>query len=306
MIKIIRPLLKKPLSEKSLEGSLFKEKLSRAPATTLAVTPALDAKGRVITGIDETSLKFNAIRDEKDIEAARNTVKAIREELEFKKGEDLSIGSSFWESEEMKYTPYQLKDGDNVFDMEDADQAINFYWLTQLPIIAPSLSAVESGEYGLTTTLFYVYDREDESKAEYEKRKTANEIVSKLNKLSEVKARKVAFMLNLKMSDTSDFADVYTALDDFIRLPKKQNSEDPVAAFRRVVYYTEKTLNVKYLIKNLLDQRIIKLKGDILLEGDNILAKSMEDLEIKLSSDDELYEVYNNKLKRKKNYIDTI
>lgn len=303
-IKIIKPYAKRPLSMQTLAGSLYREGLSRAPMTALSVFPLTDAKGIIQTGIDENALRVKMIKDEnaRNLEIAR--LKELKTSLEFKINEDLDPSSGFWQ--EKMQEPYTLKDGDNVFDLDNPYQAIDFYWLTQLPIVARSLEDIKSGKADATTVLFYVYEAEVESVNDFNRKKEINDVVSILNKLGEVEIKKVAFILNLKMKDRATYNETYVALDNYIREPKAYGKEDPIEEFKRAATYTAETLAIKVLIKQLLEERILKTKGVSVFEGENLVAKSIEDLEIKLAEDPEMFLSYEAKTKAKKEYVDNI
>lgn len=307
-IKIIKPYNKRPASMNTLAGSLYKEGLSRAPMTALSVYPLTDARGVIQTGIDENALKIKAIRDPKARELEFARVKALREDLEFKTNELLDPASAFWTDEinGKMSEPYSLKDGDNVFDMNDPYNAIDFYWLTQLPIVAKSLDDINSGKADPAIVSFYVYESEVVSRNEFNRKKEINDVVSMLNKLGEVEIKKVAFILNLKMPEKSTYSELYVALDNYIKEPKVYGKEDPIEEFKRVATYTAESLNIKVLIKQLLEERILKVKGTSVFEGENLIAKSIEDFEIKLAEDPNEFLSYEAKTRAKKDYIDNL
>ena len=303
-IKIIKPYSKRPLSMNTLAGSLFQDGLSRAPLTSLSVYPLTDAKGVIQTGIDESALRIKAIKNEesRNLEIAR--VRSIREELELRVNETLTPESGFWTPKMEE--PYILRDGDNVFDLDNPYHAIDFYWLTQLPIIAKSLEDVNSGKVDATLVSFYVYETEVESRNEFNRKKEINDVVSVLNKLGEVEIKKVAFILNLKMPERSTYDEIYVAIDNYIRESKSYGKEDPIAEFRKATSYTAEVLAIKVLIKQLLEERILKMKGISVFEGENLIAKSIEDLEIKLVEDPEMFISYEAKTKAKREYVNNI
>jgi hypothetical protein len=303
-IRIIKPYLRRPLNERTLDGSLYKEGLSRAPKTTLSVTMLTDANGKPITGIDENAMRIKSIRDEnaRNLEYAR--IKSLREELEMLTGEDLSTSSTFWK--EKLSTPYSLIDGDNIFDLSDPFKAIDFYWLTELPIIASSLDDILTGKYNRSRVEFYIHDPEIESKNEFNRKKLINDTVATLNKMGATELSRVAFLLNLKLPESAEMTFVYNELDNYIKAPKKFGSHDPIAEFNKVAAYTPQTMAIKVLVKKLIEERVIKQRGDSVLDGENIIAKSIEDLEIKLAEDSDFYIDMETKYKSKRSFVDNI
>lgn len=303
-IKIIKPYKKRPNSMLTLEGSLMKEGFSRAPGTIFGVLPEQDAKGHMITGIDENAIQIRLIKDPEARELEMARVKAIREELELAVNEDLSVTSAFWNDKLTE--PFKLKDGDNVFDLRNPWQAIDYYWITQLPIVAKSLADIQSGKVDDSYIKWYVYESNIEHENEFNRKKQINDVVATLNKLDEVQIRKVAFILNLKLPEKASYQDIYNQLDDFIKTPKTYGSHDPIEEFKKATSYTPEILAIKVLVKQLLEERILKQKGNAVFEGENLIAKSIEDLEVKLAEDQELYIAYDLKSKAKKEYANNI
>lgn len=303
-IRIIKPYKRKPLSEKTLLGSLIKEGKTRAPGTALGVLPQRDVKGNVITGIDENALRIKLIKDDQARELEQTRLRTIREELEMKLNEPLSATSPYWTAK--MQTPFNLRDGDNIFDLSNPEQAVDFYWISQLPIVAKSLGDIQSGKVDDTDIRYYIYEPEFENENEFNRKKKINEVVATLNKLGEVEIRKVAFILNLKMPERASYQDIYNQLDDFIKTPKTYGSHDPIEEFKKATELTPEVLAIKVLVKQLLEERILRQSGNSIFEGENLIAKSMEDLEIKFAEDQEMYISYEAKSKAKKEYANNI
>lgn len=236
------------------------------------------------------------------LEIAR--VAALRADLEDRLGESLDPESGFWKDKMENDNFYHLKDGDNVFDMGDPLQAIDFHWISQLPIVAKSLDDIKSGKIKDDTVIkFYIFETEVEIENEFNRKKRINDVVSTLNRLSELSLRKVAFILNLKMPAKATYNEIYNQVDEFIKTPKTYGTSDPVEEFVKATALTDESLNIKVLIKQLIDERILKTRGTSVLEGENIIAKSIEDFEIKLSEDPELFLSYEAKVSSKKEYV---
>ncbi len=261
-IKIIKPYSRISDKEISLAGALAKEGRTKVPGSEYALTPVKDAKGNVITGIDENALSLSKIKDSQVLETERARLKALRERLEGELNENLSPSSAFWLDPEYGKANelFYLKDGENVFDMNNPMDVVNFNWLTNVPIIVRSLDELESGKIDPTTISFYVYETDVQSTKEFQRR----------NK------------------DKASF------------------TKDPIKEFERVTGYTPEVLNIKLLIKQLLDERILKMSGNSVLEGSNLIAKSVEDFEIQLAENPEQYIIFEEKAKSKKAYVDNI
>jgi hypothetical protein len=303
-IKIIRPYLRRPLNERTLDGSLYKEGLTRAPKTTLGVCMMIDSNKKPITGIDENSIKIKSIKDESARAIEFSRVKSLRESLEEATGESLTPDSAFWRDK--VEVPYELIDGDNIFDLNNPFQAIDYYWLTQLSIIASNLDDINSGKVNRTKTFYYVYEPDAEVTNEFNRKKLINDAVAILNKLGQTEAKRVAFLLNLKLPDSFTYPETYNELDNFIKTPKTYGSHDPIEEFTKVCSYTPQVMAIKVLVKSLIDDRIIKQRGDSVLEGENVLAKSIQDLENKLAEDQEFFVDMETKMTNKRRFTDNI
>lgn len=307
-IKIIKPYSRASADQVSLSGALAKEGRTSVPGASKAVLPLRDAKGNVVTGIDENALSLFKIKDESVLKAEKAKIKALRERLEAELNEDLTPGSAFWNDAEngLGNTLYYLKDGENMFDLDNPIDAVNYNWLINLPIIAISMEEIESGKLDPSTIGFYVYESDVQSTKEFERKKRINSVVATLNLLGPVELKKVAFLLNLKMPERSTYQETYNVVDNFLHQNKKHGTADPVTEFERVTGYTVDVLAIKVLIKQLLEERLIKQSGNSIFEGSNLIAKSMEDLEIKFAEDAEFFLLYEEKAKSKKAYVDSI
>lgn len=307
-IKIIRPFSREPISKNSLEGFLYSNGYTKIPGTVEMVTPLTDAKGNAITGIDENSMRIRAIADPETKAAEIERVKALREKLEAEINEDLTPSSPFWkDANNGKCNKlYMLKDGDNYFDLDDPYQAIDYYWITQLPIVAKSIEDVHRGKIDPTTVKFYVFQADVETQNEFNRKKRVNEVVAILNKLGDVEIRKVAFVLNLKPGEKADYQKVYNILDNFLRSPKTYGTSDPIDEFLKVTNYSPEMLAAKTLVKQLLEDRIIKERGNSIYEGESLVAKSMEDFELKLMEDADYFKMYEDKSRNRKLYLNNI
>jgi hypothetical protein len=228
----------------------------------------------------------------------------LRESLEEATGESLTPDSAFWRDK--VEVPYELIDGDNIFDLSNPFQAIDYYWLTQLSIIASNLDDINSGKVNRTKTFYYVYEPDAEVTNEFNRKKLINDAVAILNKLGQTEAKRVAFLLNLKLPDSFTYPETYNELDNFIKTPKTYGSHDPIEEFTKVCSYTPQVMAIKVLVKSLIDDRIIKQRGDSVLEGENVLAKSIQDLENKLAEDQEFFVDMETKMTNKRRFTDNI
>ena len=72
-------------------------------------------------------------------------------------------------------------------------------------------------------------------------------------------------------------------------------------AFTKITNYSDETLAIKSLIRELIDYNVIRVKGSIVYEGEHIWAKSIEELELILvdPKNSEVYDSFKDKVKNK-------
>lgn len=298
-LKIIRPFRREPSNPRSLEGSLFTNGYSFIPGTTKKFYPRVDSRGVIRTGLDENAIKLRSIEDLDVQEHERSRIKKLKTYYESILDESLEPISSFYE--EIKENGYTLEDGDNIFNMENPREAINFYWLLETEMIANSMEDIESGKSDGALVRFYVHDDLIESKTSFERRKRINSAIAALDKMTAVKRKKVQKLLGLGLPADSSEEEVYNALDEYLRIPATALQSDPISAFKKITSYSEDTLAAKSLIRDLIDNNIIRVKGSVVYEGEHVWSKSVEEFELFLTDpkNSEIYESFKDKLKNK-------
>lgn len=305
-IKIIKPYLKKSKEEhsRSLVGNLYAIGKSKAPGARTFLTPKSDGQGRFLTGLDENSRKLEVLPPDIKQEM-KEKIREKRIRLEAALGVDLSATSNYWRS----LDPYVLKDEDNVFDLSDPEKEVTFTWLCEITsLIAGSLEEVKSGKLKEKTGFdpeFYIFSPTENVEKEFNRKKRINESVKKLDVLGESELRRIQYLLNLNIPNSSPFSEVYSLVDEFLRTPKSYAKADPVDDFERVLSYSSESLNIKYLVKKLIELRLVKQVGDGIVEGNNTIAKSIVDFE-SLLQDPEIYYTWEKKLEQKLNIVNAI
>lgn len=299
-VRIIRPIKKQPANMRSLEGSLYQNGYNFIPGTARKFFPRVDSRGIIRTGLDENSQKLKAIFDEdvREVEMAR--IKKLREYYEAILDESLEPTSTFYD--EIKENGITLEDGDNIFNMENPRDAVNFYWIMETEMVAPSLEAVENGSIDTAMVKFYVYQGEVETKVTFERKKRINSAIADLDLMSPVKRKQIQSLLGLGLSATAAEEEIYNALDEYLRTPASAMDRDPVEQFLKLTQYSDELLEVKSLVRELIDKNIIRIKGSIVYEGEYVWSKSVEEFEIMLSDPKhtEEYEAFKDKVKQKK------
>lgn len=272
-------------SSGSLESSLALNGYMRFPGTGIRIAgPFKEANGNFRTGLDENAIYLNKLSPEdKKIEQER--LKALREELEAATGLDLSPKGVYYtkmhdETQQFKADIVKLKEGDNMFNLDDPFQAITFAWLRVHPLIANSYQAWERGEYP-STTQFYVNDDNIEAEVTYKKKTLINKAVATLEILSLEKRKKVARLLGLPVTESSKENLVYNLLDSFIKQAEVKEGEhrgtNPVNLFMRMAQLEDSILHVRDLVEQGITHSVLRVKTGKVYDGQVEVAKSKDD-----------------------------
>jgi len=298
-MRIIRPYKREPSNMRTLEGSLYQNGYSFIPGTTRKFYPRVDSRGVIRTGLDENSPKIRAIFDPKVKEAEVQRIKQLKDYYESILDESLEPNSTFYD--EMKENGLTLEDGENIFNMENPREAVNFYWIMETDMVASSLDDIESGRVDTSIVKFYVYNGEVETKVTFERKKKINSAIASLDKMSAVKRKKIQKLIGLGLPMDSTEEEVYNAIDEFLRTPANAMDRDPIEQFAKITSYSDDLLDVKALVKDLVDKNIVRIKGSIVYEGEHVWAKSIEEFELFLTDPKhtEEYDSFKDKLKNK-------
>jgi hypothetical protein len=298
-MRIIRPYKREPSNMRTLEGSLYQNGYSFIPGTTRKFYPRVDSRGVIRTGLDENSPKIRAIFDPKVKEAEVQRIKQLKDYYESILDESLEPNSTFYD--EMKENGVTLEDGENIFNMENPREAVNFYWIMETDMVANSLDDIESGKVDTSIVKFYVYNGEVETKVTFERKKKINSAIASLDKMSAVKRKKIQKLIGLGLPMDSTEEEVYNAIDEFLRTPASAMDRDPIEQFAKITSYSDDLLDVKALVKDLVDKNIVRIKGSIVYEGEHVWAKSIEEFELFLTDPKhtEEYDSFKDKLKNK-------
>jgi hypothetical protein len=298
-MRIIRPYKREPSNMRTLEGSLYQNGYAFIPGTTRKFYPRVDSRGVIRTGLDENSPRIRAIFDPKVKEAEVQRIKQLRDYYESILDESLEPNSTFYD--EMKENGVTLEDGENIFNMENPREAVNFYWIMETDMVANSLDDIESGKVDTSIVKFYVYNGEVETKVTFERKKKINSAIASLDKMTAVKRKKIQKLIGLGLPMDSTEEEVYNAIDEFLRTPASAMDRDPIEQFAKITSYSDDLLDVKALVKDLVDKNIVRIKGSIIYEGEHVWAKSIEEFELFLTDPKhtEEYDSFKDKLKNK-------
>lgn len=275
----------------SLEASLAANGYSRFPGTGVRFVPAKEANG-----IDyKTGLNVNAPymlqmkkTNPENYKLEYERISKLKQELEERAGGiSLDPQSSYYKDifndrVNVKAQIVRLKEGDNVYDLDDVFQAITYEWLRVHPLIASSYQAYERGQYP-SNTQFYVNDENIEEELQYKKKTIINRAIGTLEKLSLEKRKKVARLLGLPVSDNSKEQFVYNLLDTFIKQSEIKSGDykggNPVDLFNKFAEMDDRIVAAKDLVDQAIKHSIYRItKGGRITEGGQEIAKTKEEL----------------------------
>jgi hypothetical protein len=297
----------------SLEASLAVNGYSRFPGTGVRFVPYKEPNGSYRTGLDTEALYLDKLKkvspENYKLEVERIT--ELRKRLEKELGIDLGPRSEYYsqifnDRVNIKAEIVRMKEGDNVFDLENAFKTITYEWLRVHPLIASSYQAYERGEYP-SNTQFFVNDENIEEDLKYKKKTLINRAIGTLENLTLEKRKKVARLLGLPVSDSSKEQFVYNLLDTFIKQSDIKTGDfkggNPVDMFTKFAALDDKIISAKDIVDQAIKHSVYRItKGGRITEGGQEIAKDKQELVDMLLDDknqDDLFALQE-KLKMKK------
>lgn len=282
----------------TMQGGLAAKGLTRIPGAGVFKYPYKELDGKYRTGLDPDSSYIKRIQDPTERELEKERVTKLRQKLESELGDiDLGPRSSFWNyglsvsnDDNLHVQPVKLMDGDNIFDLSNPLQELQFSWLRVHPTIANSYQAWERGDYPADTQ-FYVADDEIENAVLFKKKQLINKAIIKFDSMSPEKKKKVARLLGLPVTDNTTEESVYNQVDNLLKQTEFKNGKfsglDPVKVFNQFADMKENLLNIKDLVKQALHHSIYRMKPNgKIYEGEFEVAMDEDEL-IKMLADDD-------------------
>ena len=282
----------------TMQGGLAAKGLTRIPGAGVFKYPYKELDGKYRTGLDPDASYIKRIQDPTERELEKERVTKLRQKLEAELGDiDLGPRSSFWNyglsvsnDDNLHVQPVKLMDGDNIFDLSNPLQELQFSWLRVHPTIASSYQAWERGDYPADTQ-FYVADDEIENAVLFKKKQLINKAIVKFDSMSPEKKKKVARLLGLPVTDNTTEESVYNQVDNLLKQTEFKNGKfsglDPVKVFNQFADMKENLLNIKDLVKQALHHSIYRMKPNgKIYEGEFEVAMDEDEL-IKMLADDD-------------------
>jgi hypothetical protein len=282
----------------TMQGGLAAKGLTRIPGAGVFKYPYKELDGKYRTGLDPDASYIKRIQDPTERELEKERVTKLKQKLENELGDvDLGPRSSFWNyglsisnDDNLHVQPVKLMDGDNIFDLSNPLQELQFSWLRVHPTIASSYQAWERGDYPADTQ-FYVADDEIENAVLFKKKQLINKAIVKFDGMSPEKKKKVARLLGLPVTDNTTEESVYNQVDNLLKQTEFKNGKfsglDPVKVFNQFADMKENLLNIKDLVKQALHHSIYRMKPNgKIYEGEFEVAMDEDEL-VKMLADDD-------------------
>ena len=282
----------------TMQGGLAAKGLTRIPGAGVFKYPYKELDGKYRTGLDPDASYIKRIQDPTERELEKERVTKLKKKLESELGDvDLGPRSSFWNyglsvssDDNLHVQPVKLMDGDNIFDLSNPLQELQFSWLRVHPTIASSYQAWERGDYPADTQ-FYVADDEIENAVLFKKKQLINKAIVKFDGMSPEKKKKVARLLGLPVTDNTTEESVYNQVDNLLKQTEFKNGKfsglDPVKVFNQFADMKENLLNIKDLVKQALHHSIYRMKPNgKIYEGEYEVAIDEDEL-VKMLADDD-------------------
>jgi len=270
---------------KSFQGSLAKNGMSRLPGCGTTISPYREADGRYRTGLDENATYINNMPlDEQPIE--RERVKKLRERLEKETGIDLGPNSPYYtriynneNGSIATTTPYKISDREIALDESIPQERIAAAWLEVHPIVAPSLEATK----GNSVAIAYVSNPTAELEAEYSEQIKFDTAIKTLSDMTPDKVKRMARLMDLPVNEDTAHTEAYMLIKRVFDKGRIEfgvyKGRKGVEVFNSLATLSESTLGIKDLIKKALSLSIYrKNKAGVIMQGENIVAESEDDL----------------------------
>lgn len=303
-VKVIRPYKVQPGNMRTLEGSLFSEGHAFIPNTYRTFHPKFSS-GIMRTGLDPDAIKINAILDPEAKKQERERISSLKAYYEALLNEDLSPNSSYYDN--IKENGVSLEDGDNIFNLANPVEAVNYYWIMETGMVANNISDLESGKLDPKIVRFYVHDSDEDTKKAFERKRRINEVKVMLDRMTNEERSQTAKLLGLAILPMSTVEEVYNILDDFLGKTVGSLGYDPIEKFKEVTSLPKEIKETRAFVQDLIKMNVVRLKKGSVVEGNQVWAKDVTEFESFLldKNNSDIYAAFRDKLKNKIS-LDTI
>lgn len=306
------PVKKAGADKHTLTGSLQQHGLNRYPGCTVTTSPVRELDGTFRTGLDPEALYIKKMELEGKTEEAaieKQRVSALREKLEAKTGLDLGPRSDYYlkmgsiKDDPSVGTFATLKDDINIFSDTNPSDEIKAAWLRVHPYVASSYEDYKRNSKPYI--MYFISNPEAENKIVFDEKKAINRAIVQLDKATTPTLRKWARILDLPVNDSTPEENVYNQLDNFIKQGTVKQTgaykgRRAVTVFNDILDTAEDVLNVKDMVKTLLQLTIYRKSKGVIFEGETRISESEQELVAEIMADTQLRIALEKKIKSKK------
>lgn len=282
----IATILKGDVDPFSLGGSLSKIGRQRLPGAIVILPPHREVTGEYRTGLDPNA-KYIKDLAKKSPEAAELEKERVSKELErilsmIDPNTDLGPRSPFYANMnklrndgEFVCEAAKLKEGVNIFNLDNPMEAIIYAYVRVLPEVAPSYAAWKEGRCSPSVS-FYVDDEDFEAEVNHRDNLKKAEALSTAVSFSPEKQRKIARLLGRPVTLDSKPGVVFNELFKFIN--DTNTRVNNVNLFNAVANLSDSDITIKYLVEEAITHNIYRINSQRVYEGEVEVAKNKEAL----------------------------
>lgn len=272
-------------------GSVLSEKgFTRSPGTKMGIAPYKEATGEYRTGLDPDA-KYIRFLAEEDKVTELAKINGWREIIK------KSLGDNFFDNEGRSdfykdmYHPDKagtdmvcqkafLGEGDNIFNLDDVFQLLQFAYLRVHPIfVARSYSDYQAGKCQ-DSVRYYVNDEDIETKLKYQDDMLIDKAIQAMRELTTSEKVKIARLMGLTISYEATEEIAYLELRKFLNADNHKSGDKlhNVKLFNRINSLSPETRQIRYLIDLAFSYNIYRSKTGRVYDGGNEIAESREAL----------------------------
>lgn len=271
----------------SMRDSLSKEGLLRIPGARVLFSPFKNKDGSYATGLDENANYLRFMTPEQK-EAELSVIRGLRDRAERFFGTiDLGPRAPFYTDVFKRFEQdnvcrtYHMKDGDNIFNLDNPWDLISYAWLRVHPSIAPSGTLVNTGEYSRCD--YYVNDSDVETEQKYKLQKRISDAIGALTSMGVTRLRMIARQCGFSVTDVDKEEVVFTRMYDFINEATTAGKSVNLKMFESILGLTQEALDIRDTMEQGFIYGVFKNFKNAIYQGDNRIAANKEELLEKLS-----------------------
>lgn len=269
----------------SLAKSLSDRGLNRQEGTFRLIGPYKEKGGLYRTGLDENAVYIREmeLKNPEEAKQERALVKSFKAKAQsLLANVSLEPDSTFYSDMTKRWGDdsvcqfAKMRDGDNLYMLEDPYQLVVYAYLRVHPKIAPSGEALGSGKY--TDAEYYVNDGDIETKRAFNKKNQIFKAIAVLDGMSDDKKLVVARQCGLPVKEHSSKEEVFNLLADYIDASKIAKTQDNVVTFMKFADMKEDLLDIRNTVDLAISHNVIRKSKEGYYNGDQSIGRTKPDV----------------------------